>query len=298
MFKKILVFENVFSKTHPALQRAIQLAHENDVELKVVDIVESHEEKHDRHRRMRSIVELEMEDRLEKICEPLKSLDIKYSTELLRGRPYAEIVKEVVNDSFSLVIKTTSFPAPNDVTGMMGPVDLRITRNCPCAVWLEVDRERTDTKTILVAVDPQAVIDDLNTALIRKGKDLAKSLGAELHVVAAWEVADEEILLGKTEPADMEKYLQFVESSAREKLDELLKPAGDAIAPANVHCSKGRPSQVILNYAEKIQPDFVIMGTVGDVGIDDLLIGNTAHTTIRHIDRSVLMIKPDGLFSA
>ena len=92
MFEKILVYENAIAKNHPALQRAIQLARGNDVELKIVDIVESAENvSHDRHRKMRSVVELEREDRLDIICHPLHDLEIRHSTELLRGRPFARI---------------------------------------------------------------------------------------------------------------------------------------------------------------------------------------------------------------
>ena len=159
---------------------------------------------------MRTVVELEREDRLEAICQPLHDLKIKYSTELLRGRPFAEVIREVVHEGFDLVIKTASFSTPNDVTGVMGPIDMRIVRNCPCPVWLEVANRKSASKTILVAIDPQTVIDDLNFALIRRSVKLARSMGATLHVVSAWEAMDEPFLSDKLSSEKLGEYLNFL----------------------------------------------------------------------------------------
>ncbi len=66
MFHKILVYENAFADEHPALQRALQLARYGEVELKIVDVVEAAANApHDRHRKMRSLVEQERKDRLD-----------------------------------------------------------------------------------------------------------------------------------------------------------------------------------------------------------------------------------------
>lgn len=298
MFDKILVYENALADSHPALERATTLAKDTDTEVKVVDIaVTADAGPQDYHRKMRTVVELEREDRLEAICQPLHDLKINYSTELLRGRPFAAVIREVVHEGFDLVIKTASFPTPNDVTRVMGPVDMRLVRNCPCPVWLEVTNRTSASKTILVAIDPQAVIDDLNFALVKRSVKLARSLQATLHVVAAWEAMDETFLSQKIEPELLGEYLVMLESKAREGLDSVISRSKSSIQACNVHFRKGYPSEMILENVEKLQPDLVVMGTVCEAGIGDLLIGNTADIVLRQIGCSVLAIKPDGLFS-
>ena len=246
MFNKILVYENALAETHPALDRAVTLAEGTDIQVKIIDVVSSAENAHDHHRKMRSVVELEREDRLEGICEPLRSLEINYTTELLRGRPFAEVVREVVHEGFDLVIKTATLANLNEVTGLMGPTDMRIVRNCPCPVWLEVEKKKSTKPIILVAVDPQTVINDLNIALVKRSVKLARLMKATVHVVAAWEAMDESFLSGKMETEKLTEYLSFLKSCAKESLDKILASAGKSVQPGNVHFHKGIPSEVIL----------------------------------------------------
>ena len=298
MFDKILVYEDSLAHMHPALDRAVSLAKGTNIELKIIDVVPAQDDSpHARHRKMRSMIDLEREDRLEAICEPLHDLKITYSTELLRGRPFAEIVREVVHDGFDLVIKTASLASSNEISGVMGPTDLRIVRNCPCPVWLEVASQSRWSKTILVAVDPQTVIDDLNIAMIKRSVKLAASMDLTLHVVAAWQFEEEDFLMGSMESEKLNSHSEFLESNARKSLNELLLHADEAIQASDVHFRKGTPSEVILDCVEKLHPDLVVMGTVCEVGIGGLLMGNTADTVLRRIDCPVLAIKPDALFS-
>ncbi len=297
MFRKILVYENTLADEHPALQRAIQLAGYNDVELKIVDIVEDPKKAPaDRHRKMRSLVEQERKDRLDSICTPLHDLDISYTTELLRGRPFAEIVREVVHEGFHLVIKTASLAVSNGVTGVMGPVDMRLVRNCPCPVWLEVVGRERLCQRILIALDPQAEVDELNKLLLKMGTALAKASGGELHVVSAWEVEDEDFLIEKMKPEKLEQYAAFLRLSAKEILDGLLADAGKPVETGHVQFCKGDPSEVILDCVESQQPDVVVMGTVTDTEVGGLLIGNTTDMVLRQIHCPVLAVKPDSLF--
>ncbi|SMP73828.1 Nucleotide-binding universal stress protein, UspA family [Neorhodopirellula lusitana] len=298
MFDKILVYENSLAERLPALDRAVALAEGTDIEVKIIDVVATAENiQHDHHRKMRSVVELEREDRLEAICEPLRKLKINYTTELLRGRPFAEVVREVVHEGFDLVIKTASLATPNEVTGVMGPTDMRIVRNCPCPVWLEVEKKKSSSPSVLVAVDPQTVINDLNISLVKRGVKLARMMKATLHVVAAWEAMDESFLSDKMESKKLTDYLTFLESCAKESLDHILAPAGTSIHSNHVHFHKGIPSEVILNCTESLRPDVVVMGTVCEVGIGGLLIGNTADMVLRQIERPVLAIKPEAIFT-
>lgn len=298
MFDKILVYEDAFAPTHPALDRAIALAKGSNVELKVVDVVRIPDQAcHDHHRKMRNVVEMEREDRLEMICQPLRDLKITHSVELLRGRPFVEIIREVVHEGFDLLIKSTSLAAPNDLTGVMGPIDMRIVRNCPCPVWLQACGERSTDKVILVAIDPQAIINDLNHVLIKRSVKLAHWMGATLHVVAAWEAVDENVLSAKLRPEKLEQYLTLLKSKATDSLAELLKPAGSDLLAQNTHFRKAVSEEWILQCVDSLRPDLLVMGTVCETGVGGLLIGNTADMVLRRIQASVLAIKPDTIFT-
>ena len=64
-----------------------------------------------------------------------------------------------------------------------------------------------------------------------------------------------------------------------------------------MHFLKGEEKELIPATVRSVQPDLLIMGTVGRTGIPGLFIGNTADSVLRQVSCSVLAIKPDGFIS-
>ena len=60
------------------------------------------------------------------------------------------------------------------------------------------------------------------------------------------------------------------------------------------HIDEGLPEDIIPQYAEKLDAELVVLGTVGRQGISAALIGNTAEHVIDKLDCDVLAIKPEG----
>jgi hypothetical protein len=76
MIRKILVYEDAFADDHPALDRALQLARNKKMKLKIVDVVDMPSDTHgELHRPMRTLVEQERKDRLRALCDPLQHQD-------------------------------------------------------------------------------------------------------------------------------------------------------------------------------------------------------------------------------
>ena len=299
MLRKILVYANALADKHPALDRALQLAQHAKLELKIVDIVPSSPDQlREVGRPMRSLVEQERKDQLDALCSRLHDHHIDYTTELIRGRPFAEIVREVVHEGFHLVIKTAAGREVTGLEGMMGPVDMRLVSNCPCPVWLEVPGLDVRSERIMVAIDPQATDNELNIALLEIAESLAKAAGGELLVASAWKVADENVLAKKMTGEALEKYAADVCAAAEQCLDETMARAGNPVPRKNIHFRKGDPARTILDLVQVHEPDVLVMGTVGNADIRGLLMGNTAYSVLRQINCSVLAVKPDSLFRA
>jgi nucleotide-binding universal stress UspA family protein len=60
---------------------------------------------------------------------------------------------------------------------------------------------------------------------------------------------------------------------------------------------KGRPADVIAEFAKAHEVDLIVMGTVVRTGIPGLLIGNTAETVLHQVQCSILAVKPDTFVS-
>ena len=60
------------------------------------------------------------------------------------------------------------------------------------------------------------------------------------------------------------------------------------------HLLRGSPRKEVPEFANKINADLVVMGTVARTGISGVFMGNTAETILNKLNCSILAIKPPG----
>jgi universal stress protein F len=148
-------------------------------------------------------------------------------------------------------------------------------------------------KHILAALDgsPRA------PQVLRHAADLAAlwgaRTGARLHLCHAVNVplglpADTWTLTGE------ELTGRLVDHGLHEltRLAEGLQPTYTPVLWGERVCRLGRPAQVIVDVAEELQADLIIIGSHGYDTLDRIL-GTTAARVVNHARCSVLVIKPD-----
>jgi nucleotide-binding universal stress UspA family protein len=59
-----------------------------------------------------------------------------------------------------------------------------------------------------------------------------------------------------------------------------------------VQVGEGRPAAVILDVAEHLRPDLIVIGSHGRSGLDHLLLGSVAEKVLRRASRPVLVVRP------
>ena len=72
---------------------------------------------------------------------------------------------------------------------------------------------------------------------------------------------------------------------------------GTDVPQDRVHLLKGEPEDVIPQFARDNAVDLIVMGTVALTGIAGLLIGSTAERLLRHVECSLLTVKPEEFVS-
>jgi universal stress protein A len=87
-------------------------------------------------------------------------------------------------------------------------------------------------------------------------------------------------VLGHADPALWEKLL----SQARTRLAEL---AGDD--PLTV--LEGKPADVIVDHAQAVNADLIVMGSQGRTGVQRLMVGSVAERVVRHAPCPVLVVR-------
>jgi nucleotide-binding universal stress UspA family protein len=302
-FKNILLALNPDTETRATLSQAVRLARENRARLRVLVVIE-HPPLHELPLGTRTMIGLLDRDQVREMAEQrqrsrlrhelagLDLGDLEIRTQVVSSPlPFIAIIQQVLLEGHDLLIKeATAATGPRAV--LFHPVDRHLLRKCPCPVWMIRPGRQTRYRRILAAVDAFSE-DPVNQELNRRILELASSqsvrAGSELHVVHAYGPLGT-LPLGPT--GDQATYTKAVVDLHRGRLDALL--TAFQVDDEQVHLEEGRAGEVIAAVARRLTIDLIVMGTVGRVGIPGFFIGNTAETTLDHVDCDVLAIKPHG----
>ena len=127
---------------------------------------------------------------------------------------------------------------------------------------------------------------------VRQATDLAKAVGAQVHVVSAFEpVGNQRLREERTQVPDDMQWMVHV----REDVEATLRAAGERIGEAGVnvetYARQGDPADAILDVAEEQNADLIIVGNKGMTGAKRFLLGSVPNKVSHHAPCSVLIIR-------
>ena len=242
---------------------------------------------------------------------------IEVNFTILAGDPDLETVREIIREDYDLLVKTA------DNQGLLkkvfGREDMRLLRNSPCPVWLvqskglqSVDH---DSRKVLATIDVNNMYKDdelearheLNLQVLETAYSIAISESIDLHIVSVWEDPFKNTLDSGFISASIdstEEYASETEQKLTHNFNSLISEANTLFgtaSPSNVVTKsvliKGTPDVMIAQYAEEVEANLVIMGTVARRGIAGLVMGNTAESILDQLKQSVIAVKPTGFVS-
>jgi nucleotide-binding universal stress UspA family protein len=312
-FSKLLVIADAGTDYSAALKDALTLARNNQASLTLVGIVDSIPAELQVAITVVTPMELcdiavaEKREELRQIITTIGDEEIAVETKVLVGKPFLEIIRQVLGNDYDLVIKCAE-----GATGLrdmlFGSTDMHLMRKCPCPVWIIKPTEHQRYRRILAAVDQdpeEAEKDVLNRQILEMATSLALSESSELHIVHGWRwlleahfnraaVSDAEVDAILAEEADRRKrWLGNLVDTYGVKAD---KDAVDYLNP-QLHVIEGNAKNVIAAKARELNIDLVVMGTVARTGTPGFFMGNTAESILAQLDCSVLTVKPPGFAS-
>ena len=127
---------------------------------------------------------------------------------------------------------------------------------------------------------------------VRQATDLAKAVGAQVHVVSAFEpVGNQRLREERTQVPDDMSWMV----NAREDVEGTLRAAADRIAEAGVevetYARQGDPADAILDVAEEQNADLIVVGNKGMTGAKRFLLGSVPNKVSHHAPCSVMIIR-------
>ena len=143
-------------------------------------------------------------------------------------------------------------------------------------------------KSIVVGTDGS----DTAAQAVRQAVDLARSVGAKIELVSAYEPVPAQRLAEERRQAPED--LQWA-ISPREDVDATLEAAAavasEAGVTAEIYARQGDPADAILDVAEEQGADLIVVGNKGMTGAKRFLLGSVPNKVSHHAPCSVLIIR-------
>ena len=154
-----------------------------------------------------------------------------------------------------------------------------------------------DAPTIVAAVDPMHEHDkpaELDRAILAFAKELESALHGRLHVLHSYDIGPVLASIAGTPASTMavpvEEIVEAAESEHRKALDALVADFG--IDPGSIHLEQGVPHEALVQQAEALGADIVVMGAVSRSGLKRIFVGSTAERALDKLPCDLLVIKP------
>jgi nucleotide-binding universal stress UspA family protein len=246
---------------------------------------------------LRALMQRERLAALRAAADKITLRGLRPRTRLVVGDPFAEIIRDVFDRHRDLVIMTSD-SGRGLRRRFLGSMASHLVRKCPVPVLVMKPGRRISFRNVAVALDVEGEsARALNARLLAAGAELAQRSRATLHVLHAWQLAGESLLLrhGGLTARQVSELKREEEIKRRHAVEKVVAPIADA-AP-RLHVVAGEASHVIPRLASRLRVDLLVMGTVSRTGVAGLIIGNTAERILDAVDCSLLVLKPDGFVS-
>jgi nucleotide-binding universal stress UspA family protein len=127
---------------------------------------------------------------------------------------------------------------------------------------------------------------------VRQASELAKTVGAKLHLVSAYEPVPQGRL--RQERQQVPDDLQWM-INPKEDVNNTLKAAAEELEEKGIevttHAREGDPADAILDVAEEESADLIVVGNKGMTGARRFLLGSVPNKVSHHAPSSVMIIR-------
>lgn len=146
----------------------------------------------------------------------------------------------------------------------------------------------TSFKTILVPVDFSEHSDEA----LRVAVELTELFGARLHVTHVYQIP---VYGGVGDYGAIQgQLMETVRDGAKQALDDAVAKLRSKGIEVEGHLREGFPAERIVELAEEVGADLLVMGTHGRTGLQHFLLGSVAERTLRTAPCAVLTVRQRG----
>jgi nucleotide-binding universal stress UspA family protein len=146
-------------------------------------------------------------------------------------------------------------------------------------------------RSILVPVD----FSDCSAEVVEHAAELARGLGAQLRVLHVVDppggiALDTPLEIGQ-DGRDTQTVIEYLADDAEQRLPRYLEQLDNVSVQSMVRI--GPPADTIVDAADEIGADLIVMGTHGRTGLAHMLLGSVAEQVLRRTRRPVVTIRSE-----
>ena len=280
-YQHIVAAVDVYEKQQAALQRAVELAKSYQATLDVVHVAPQIVVNIPYSADVQTNLEAEAKQRLDVLVAGIKLPGVKAHSVV--GSAAREVVK--VAQAVKADVIVVGSHGKHGVDLMLGSTANAIVHHAACDVLtVRIDREDTPAclgkyKKIVLATD----LNEDNRPVILAAVNKAKEQGAEFFVI---NVVPETASMASVYVPNVELELQ---KNAEKVMEGLAKEFG--IAKDHTVVKIGAPRYDILEYANQVQADLIVLGSHGRKALASLVLGSTANAVLHGAKTDVLVVR-------
>jgi nucleotide-binding universal stress UspA family protein len=141
-------------------------------------------------------------------------------------------------------------------------------------------------ESMLVATDGSETAGEA----VSQAADLAAGTGAKVHVMTAYQPLRARVATGRTVDPESSQWQLAEDSWADTVLDDACAVLRLRGVEAQPHARKGDPADAIIELAEELGADLIVVGNKGLTGARRFLLGSVPDKVSHHAPCSVLIV--------
>jgi len=141
-------------------------------------------------------------------------------------------------------------------------------------------------ESMLVATDGS----DTAKLAVDRTAELASAMGAQVHVLTAYRPLHAKVDPGRSVDPELSEWRIAGDARAAAVLDEACSTLRLRGVAAEPHARSGDPADVILDFAEELGADLIVIGNRGLSGARRFLLGSVPNKVSHHAPCDVLIV--------
>lgn len=232
-------------------------------------------------------------DRLQELADEARKEGTETTTEASASAPADALLQDAEREGRDLIVVGTRERGAV-ARNLLGSTSLTLVRRARCPVWIARTVPGEHGRSVLATID----LGDMAPRIVgAAAAAVARRPGSTLHVLHVVDLKAEDVLrAGAADESIIREYREHRRERAAKEIPEIVAAAvgpGARIAPT-IHLPDGDPNDVIVETAERIGADLVVLGSVVHSALDAALggLGRTAESVLPRLHASLLVLKP------